>query len=110
MAFGQRRRTSNSPSVSEHTPMRLLLINPSNPLVSIVKGEPLEPLPRVETAQPYGSCGPRQWEITIVDENLGAPDYQAMPEPDLAGITAFSMNRRLIGSVIPSPICSVRRF
>jgi hypothetical protein len=30
------------------------------------------------------------WEIRIVDENLGAPDYQAMARPDLAGITAFT--------------------
>ena len=33
---------------------------------------------------------PPEWEISIVDENLGAPDYQAMPRPDLVGITAFT--------------------
>jgi radical SAM superfamily enzyme YgiQ (UPF0313 family) len=33
---------------------------------------------------------PPSWEITIVDENLGVPDYQAMPRPDLVGITAFT--------------------
>ena len=33
---------------------------------------------------------PPEWEITIVDENLGAPDYPAMPRPDLVGITAFT--------------------
>ena len=32
---------------------------------------------------------PPEWEITIVDENLGVPDYPAMPRPDLVGITAF---------------------
>ena len=31
-----------------------------------------------------------EWEISIVDENLGAPDYTAMPRPDLVGITAFT--------------------
>ena len=31
-----------------------------------------------------------EWEISIVDENLGAPDYPAMPRPDLVGITAFT--------------------
>ena len=31
-----------------------------------------------------------EWEITIVDENLGVPDYPAMPQPDLVGITAFT--------------------
>jgi hypothetical protein len=24
-----------------------------------------------------------EWEITVVDENLGAQDYPAMPRPDL---------------------------
>jgi radical SAM superfamily enzyme YgiQ (UPF0313 family) len=36
-----------------------------------------------------GLTGP-EWEITIVDENLGVPDYLAMPRPDLVGITAFT--------------------
>jgi len=33
---------------------------------------------------------PPEWEITVIDENLGAPDYTAMPRPDLVGITAFT--------------------
>ena len=33
---------------------------------------------------------PSEWEISIVDENLGVPDYRAMPRPDLVGITAFT--------------------
>ncbi len=33
---------------------------------------------------------PPEWEIIIVDENLSAPDYKAMPRPDLVGITAFT--------------------
>jgi radical SAM superfamily enzyme YgiQ (UPF0313 family) len=33
---------------------------------------------------------PPEWEITIVDENLGVRDYPAMPRPDLVGITAFT--------------------
>jgi radical SAM superfamily enzyme YgiQ (UPF0313 family) len=36
-----------------------------------------------------GLTGP-EWEIRIVDENLGVPDYAAMPLPDLVGITAFT--------------------
>ena len=36
-----------------------------------------------------GLTGP-EWEIRIVDENLGVPDYRAMPRPDLVGITAFT--------------------
>jgi hypothetical protein len=30
------------------------------------------------------------WETSIVDENLGVPDYQRLPRPDLVGITAFT--------------------
>jgi len=33
---------------------------------------------------------PPEWEISILDENLGAPDYPAMPRPDVVGITAFT--------------------
>jgi radical SAM superfamily enzyme YgiQ (UPF0313 family) len=33
---------------------------------------------------------PPEWEITIIDENFGVPDYQTMPRPDLVGITAFT--------------------
>ena len=33
---------------------------------------------------------PPEWEISIVDENFGAPDYPSMPLPDLVGITAFT--------------------
>ena len=33
---------------------------------------------------------PSEWEIQIIDENLGAPGYAALPRPDLVGITAFT--------------------
>jgi radical SAM superfamily enzyme YgiQ (UPF0313 family) len=33
---------------------------------------------------------PMEWDVTVVDENLGMPDYDAMPRPDLVGITAFT--------------------
>ncbi len=74
--------------------MRLYLINPSNPLVSIVKIKESrwnryrvwKPLSLMVLA---GLTSP-EWEISIVDENLGAPDYPAMPRPDLVGITAFT--------------------
>jgi radical SAM superfamily enzyme YgiQ (UPF0313 family) len=74
--------------------MRLYLINPSNPLVSIVKVKESrwnryrvwKPLSLMVLA----GLTPSEWEITIVDENLGAPDYTAMPRPDLVGITAFT--------------------
>jgi radical SAM superfamily enzyme YgiQ (UPF0313 family) len=74
--------------------MRLHLINPSNPLVSIVKVKESrwnryrvwKPLSLMVLA----GLTPLEWEISIVDENLGAPDYEAMPRPDLVGITAFT--------------------
>ncbi|MBI4559974.1 MAG: B12-binding domain-containing radical SAM protein [Candidatus Hydrogenedentes bacterium] len=74
--------------------MRLCLINPSNPLVSIVNVKESrwnryrvwKPLSLMVLA----GLTPPEWEVTIVDENLGAPDYSAMPRPDLVGITAFT--------------------
>jgi radical SAM superfamily enzyme YgiQ (UPF0313 family) len=75
--------------------MRLYLINPSNPLVSSVKVRESrwnryrvwKPLSLMVLA----GLTPREWEISILDENLlGAPDYPAMPRPDLVGITAFT--------------------
>jgi len=74
--------------------MRLFLINPSNPLVSIVKIRDSrwnryrvwKPLSLMVLA----GLTSAEWEITILDENLGAPNYPAMPLPDLVGITAFT--------------------
>jgi len=76
-----------------HT-MRLYLINPSNPLVSIVKLKE-SPWNRYRVWQPLGlmvlaGLTPPEWEVSIVDENLGAVDYPSMPRPDLVGITAFT--------------------
>ena len=74
--------------------MRLYLINPSNPFVSIVKVKEnrwnryrvWKPLSLMVLA----GLTPPEWEIAIVDENLGTPNYEAMPRPDLVGITAFT--------------------
>ena len=74
--------------------MRLQLINPSNPLVSIVRVKAnrwnryrlWKPLNLLVLA----GLTPRAWEISILDENLGVPDYPALPRPDLVGITAFT--------------------
>jgi len=74
--------------------MRLYLINPSNPLVSIVNVKESrwnryrvwKPLSLMVLA----GLTPAEWEISIVDENLGVPEYSAMPRPDLVGITAFT--------------------
>jgi radical SAM superfamily enzyme YgiQ (UPF0313 family) len=74
--------------------MRLYLINPSNPMVSILNvGE--SRWNRFRVWKPLGlmviaGLTPDDWEITIIDENLGVPDYSQMPRPDLVGITAFT--------------------
>jgi len=74
--------------------MRLYLINPCNPLVSIVKIKESrwnryrvwKPLSLMVLA----GLTPPEWEISIFDENFGVPDYTVMPRPDLVGITAFT--------------------
>jgi radical SAM superfamily enzyme YgiQ (UPF0313 family) len=72
--------------------MRLYLINPFNPLVSITKGgywnqyRVWKPLGLLVVA---GLTLP-EWEISVFDENVEAPDYSALPLPDLVGITAFT--------------------
>ena len=74
--------------------MRLYLINPSNPLVTIVKVKQSrwnryrvwKPLSLMVLA----GLTPSEWDISIIDENLSPPDYRSMPRPDLVGITAFT--------------------
>jgi radical SAM superfamily enzyme YgiQ (UPF0313 family) len=74
--------------------MRLYLINPSNPLVNIARVKESrwnryrvwKPLSLMVLA----GLTPKEWEVSIIDENLGLPDYEAMPRPDLVGITAFT--------------------
>src|SRR5512135_2953261 len=74
--------------------MRLYLINPSNPLVSIVNVKESR-WNRYRVWKPLNlmvlaGLTPPGWKITIVDENLGMPNYATMPRPDLVGITAFT--------------------
>ena len=74
--------------------MRLCLINPANPLVSIVHVKESR-WNRYRVWKPLGlmviaGLTPPEWDISIVDENRGVPDYAAMPRPDLVGITAFT--------------------
>ena len=74
--------------------MKLYLINPSNPLVSITRIKESrwnryrvwKPLSLMVLA----GLTPPDWEISIFDENLGVPEYQSLPRPDLVGITAFT--------------------
>ena len=82
-----RRRTSQMELL-----MRLYLINPANPLAYANKGRwwgrfiVWKPLGLLVVA----GLTPRDWDTTVIDENLGVPDYASMPRPDLVGITAFT--------------------
>ena len=74
--------------------MLLYLVNPSNPLISIAlnRGSYWN---RFRLWKPLGllvlaGLTPPDWEIVILDENLAGVDYDAMPRPDLVGITAFT--------------------
>jgi radical SAM superfamily enzyme YgiQ (UPF0313 family) len=74
--------------------MKLFLINPSNPLVSMVHVRESR-WNRYRVWKPLGlmvlaGLTPGGWDVTIVDENLGTPDYDALPRPDVVGITAFT--------------------
>lgn len=74
--------------------MKLYLINPNNPLISISKIKESrwnryrvwKPLSLMAVA----ALTPSEWEISIIDENFGVPDYRALPRPDLVGVTAFT--------------------
>jgi len=74
--------------------MRLYLINPSNPLVNILRIRESR-WNRYRVWKPLNlmvlaGLTPPEWEISIIDENFGVPDYSSMPLPDLVGITAFT--------------------
>jgi radical SAM superfamily enzyme YgiQ (UPF0313 family) len=73
--------------------MRLLLINPRNPVVNIANEKNYWKKYRVW--KPLGllvlaGLTPPEWDITVVDENVAIPDYSQMPRPDLVGVTAFT--------------------
>lgn len=74
--------------------MRLYLINPFNPLVSMSHAKQSR-WQKYRLWKPLGLLTiagqtPPEWQVTVIDENLGVPDYAAMPTPDLVGITAFT--------------------
>lgn len=74
--------------------MRLLLINPCNQLSSMIKVQESR-WNKYRVWKPLGllvvaGMTPPGWDITVIDENRGLPDYARMPRPDLVGITAFT--------------------
>ncbi|NIM19742.1 MAG: radical SAM protein [Candidatus Latescibacteria bacterium] len=73
--------------------MRLLLINPCNPLVNISSKR--NRWSKYRVWKPLGllvlaGLTPAEWEITILDENVRVPDYARMSRPDLVGVSAFT--------------------
>jgi len=73
--------------------MRLLLINPRNPLVNITNRSNY--WNRYRVWKPLGlltvaGLTPPGWDISVIDENVAIPDYSSLPPPDLVGVTAFT--------------------
>jgi hypothetical protein len=66
--------------------MRLYLVNPDNPVVSLNKIH----WNRLNTYRVWKPLGllvlagltPADWEVTLIDENLSRPDYELLPKPD----------------------------
>jgi radical SAM superfamily enzyme YgiQ (UPF0313 family) len=74
--------------------MRVLLVNPANGLVNILRLKESR-WNRYRVWQPLSlmtlaGVTPPDWDVEIVDENLGVPNYATMERPDLVGITAFT--------------------
>jgi radical SAM superfamily enzyme YgiQ (UPF0313 family) len=74
--------------------MRLYLINPCNPLVSLTRVRDCR-WNHYRVWKPLGlatlaALTPPEWDITIFDENVGVADYAGLPRPDLVGVTAFT--------------------
>jgi radical SAM superfamily enzyme YgiQ (UPF0313 family) len=74
--------------------MRLYLINPCNPAISLVNVN-ANPLNKWRIWKPLGLLSlaahtPCEWEVAVIDENMHVPDYATLPRPDLVGLTAFT--------------------
>ena len=75
--------------------MKLLLLNPFNPVVSLSKIQRWNRLNKYRVWKPLGllilaRLTPPDWEVEVIDENLGPVDAQVLPRADLVGITAFT--------------------
>jgi radical SAM superfamily enzyme YgiQ (UPF0313 family) len=75
--------------------VKLLLVNPCNPVVSLSKPQGWKRLNKYRVWKPLGllvlaRLTPPSWEVEVIDENLGPVDARALPRPDLVGVTAFT--------------------
>lgn len=78
---------------SRSNPLRLLLINPRNSLVKL--HDKKSRWNKYRVWKPLGlmvlaGLTPREWDITLIDENVETPDYSRLARPDLVGVTAFT--------------------
>jgi radical SAM superfamily enzyme YgiQ (UPF0313 family) len=78
---------------NQEDPLRLLLINPRNSLVKL--HDKKSRWNKYRVWKPLGlmvlaGLTPREWDVTIIDENLETPDYSQLPRPNLVGVTAFT--------------------
>jgi radical SAM superfamily enzyme YgiQ (UPF0313 family) len=74
--------------------MRLHLINPRNPLAGLTDLDASR-WNRYRVWKPLGllavaALTPPEWEVTVLDENVRAQDYERLPRPDLVGVSAFT--------------------
>ena len=74
--------------------MLLYLVNPANVLVSMNLNRKSF-FSRFRLWEPLGllvlaGLTPADWQVTVLDENVGPVDYDSLPRPDLVGITAFT--------------------
>ena len=74
--------------------MLLYLVNPANVLVSMNLNRKSF-FSRFRLWEPLGllvlaGLTPANWQVTVLDENVGPVDYDSLPRPDLVGITAFT--------------------
>ena len=74
--------------------MLLYLVNPANQLVSMSLNR-RSYLNRFRLWKPLSLLAlagltPPGWDISVLDENLAPIDYEALPRPDVVGITAFT--------------------
>src|SRR3970040_1789792 len=75
--------------------MKLLLLNPFNPVVSLSKIQRWNRLNKYRVWKPLGllilaRLTPPDWEVAVIDENLGPVERRVLPRADLVGITAFT--------------------
>lgn len=75
--------------------MRVLLINPDNPVVTLTEYGNWDKLNKYRVWKPLGiltiaHLTPPDWEVEVIDENIGPVDYENIQRPDLVGITAFT--------------------